>query len=473
MLEVIKQLNQSVVNVLEDKLRWGSRLSLFLAVVLCSLGIMHFLMPADFPPQLYNVMLLVLLAVGFWITDAFPPFAVSMFVVAYSVYFLEDFSLMSGVSHNWEMYADTWASPVIWIMMGGFFISLGISLTGLDRRIASFSIKMFGTKPSIFLLGTMLLTVLFSVAISNTATAALMIAVVTPLLVRLDKKEPFTRSLVLGVAFAASFGGLTTIPGSPVNALAADMIHSQNQNITYVEWLRAGMPLCLFFTAIAWLLLMWFFKPKIKEIPLLNDDEEDALPKRISKKEWFVIIVLLITVSLWLTSSTTGIPVAAVSFVPMMALTISGIIKQQHIRLISWDTLLLVAGALTLGIAAQNTGLLNYAAGKLNLPDSRFMALLMMCYITVLVSNFMSSTAAASILIPLANTLIPGNVVLVSAATAMCCSMGILFPISTPPNAIALSTGYIKQKDFRIVGLFAVLAGPVIICYVLRWWIGV
>lgn len=449
--------------------KWKSKLVLFFIVVFASLVILNFFMPEDFPDNNYNVMLLVLLAIGFWVADVFPPFAVSMFVIGYSVYFLDEFSLMSGVSEDWQSYTSTWASPVIWIMMGGFFVSLGINLTGLDKRIANFSIKLFGTKPRIFLLGVMLLTVFFSIAISNTATAALMIAVITPLLQRLGKHEPFNRSLVLGVAFAASFGGLTTIPGSPVNAIAADAASAQGRHISYMDWFGIGMPLCLFFTLAAWLILSYVFKPEVSSIPKVKSNYEIS---QLSRKEWIVIITLLITISLWLTTSITKIPVAAVSFLPMMILSISGIIQQQHIRLISWDTLLLVAGGLTLGMAASNTGLLDYASSKISLPENKMSALIFIGYITVMLSNFMSSTATASILIPLVNTLIPNDVILVSMVTAMCCSLGILLPISTPPNAIALSTGYIKQQHFSFVALFAILAGPPVICYSLVWWLG-
>lgn len=448
--------------------KWRSKLALFFIVIFASLTIVNFFMPEDFPPHLYNVMLLVLLAIGFWITDVFPAFATSMFVVFYSVYFLEEFSLTSGVSQNWEAYTSTWASPIIWILMGGFFISLGMSVSGLDKRIASLAIRLFGTNPRIFLLGMMLLTVVFSIAISNTATAALMIAVITPLITRLGKQAPYNKSIVLGVAFAATFGGLTTIPGSPVNAIAAQAAIEQGQHITYMQWFGIGMPLCLFFTVLAWLILSLVYKPKIKSVPKIESNADSNWP---SNKEWIVIMTLLITISLWLTTSETGIPVAAVSFIPMMILSISGIIQQQHLKLISWETLLLVAGGLTLGIAASNTGLLDYAASKINLPEQKITALIFMSYITVLLSNFMSSTATASILVPLVNTIIPGDVILVSMATAMSCSLGVLLPISTPPNAIALSTGVIKAKDFSIIGLMAVLLGPPVICFSLYFWL--
>lgn len=448
--------------------KWRSKLVLFFLVIFISLTVVNFFMPEDFPPHLYNVMLLVLLAIGFWITDVFPAFATSMFVVFYSVYFLEEFSLTSGVSQNWEAYTSTWASPIIWILMGGFFISLGMSVTGLDRRIASLAIKIFGTNPRIFLLGMMLLTIVFSIAISNTATAALMIAVVTPLINRLGKQATYNKSIVLGVAFAATFGGLTTIPGSPVNAIAAEATRAQGETISYMQWFGIGMPLCLFFTLLAWIILSLIYKPKINSVPKIESNTDSKLP---SNKEWVVIFTLLVTISLWLTTSQTGIPVAAVSFIPMMILSISGIIQQQHLKSISWETLLLVAGGLTLGVAASNTGLLDYAAAKINLPEQKITALIFMSYITVLLSNFMSSTATASILVPLVNTILPGDVVLVSMATAMCCSLGVLLPISTPPNAIALSTGVIKAKDFSVIGLVAILLGPPVICYSLYFWL--
>lgn len=465
---------RNLEDFIKEKWPLGQKVTLFLLVVVTAAVVRIWLLPRDMPDTALNASVLIMLAVGFWITDAMPPFAVSMFVICYSVYFLHDASIRN-VNPDWERYAGTWSSPVIWMMMGGFFISLGIQLTSLDKSIANFALKMFGNKPTRLLLGIMLLTMLLSMlGVSNTATAAMMVAIFTPLAKKLDKKDPFTKSIFLGIAIAASFGGMGTIIGSPINAMAVEAAAKKGITISFLYWMEMGAPLALGFTFLGWILLHWRYKPLVAEVPALyggNDNPDHTYTYSELQDRWIVGITFVLTLILWLTSSVTHIPVAAVSFMPMMLLTLTGVIQQKHIRLISWDTLLLVAGGLTLGMAAQETGLLDYVATKITLPTDKFMAVLVFSYLTVFISNFMSSTAAASILIPLANSLMPNDVAFVSIAIGFSCSIGILLPISTPPNAIALSSGFLSQKDFRLPGLCLLFFGPLAICYTIYWWV--
>ncbi|RFS19975.1 SLC13 family permease [Chitinophaga silvatica] len=459
-----------IIEELKDNWPLSQKVTYFLLVIITTAIVRYFLLPADFPPNCYNVAVLIMLAIGFWLTDVIPPFAVSMFVIGYTVYFLKDSSIRN-VTPDWEKYAGTWSSPVIWMMMGGFFISLGIQVTALDKSIANFSLKIFGTRPRILLLGIMLITMLLSMlGVSNTATAAMMIAIFMPLAQKLDEDDPYIKCIILGIAYAASFGGLGTIIASPMNAMAVEAAAKKGVPISFLSWMKMGTPLALLFTFMGWLMLATMYKPKITAVPTLAANEKPFTAAQM-RGRWIVGITFMITLILWLTSSITKIPVAAVSFMPMMLLTITGVIQQKHIRMISWDTLLLVAGGLTLGMAAQETGLLDYITNHVRLPQEQFMAILTLSYLTVFISNFMSSTAAASILIPFANTLLPQETLFVSIVVGFSCSIGILLPISTPPNAIALSTGYITAKDFRAGGLLLFLIGPPIICYVLRWWL--
>ncbi|SHL44392.1 solute carrier family 13 (sodium-dependent dicarboxylate transporter), member 2/3/5 [Chitinophaga jiangningensis] len=460
---------------IREKWPLGEKVSLFLLVVAITTVVRLFFLPDDMAEPCRNAAVLIMLAVGFWLTDAMPPFAVSMFVIGYTVYFLHDARAVRNINPDWERYAGTWSSPVIWMMMGGFFISLGIQITSLDKSIANFALRMFGTKPTKLLLGIMLLTMLLSMlGVSNTATAAMMVAIFTPLAKKMDKKDPFIKSLFLGIAIAASFGGMGTIIGSPINAMAIDAAAKKGINISFLSWMEMGTPLALGFTILGWLLLHFRYKPMQDQVPPLEDVNSKPHHEYTyseMKDRWIVGITFVITLILWLTTSVTNIPVAAVSFVPMMMLTLTGVIQQKDIRLISWDTLLLVAGGLTLGMAAQETGLLNYMTKHISLPQEKFTAVLLFSYLTVFISNFMSSTAAASILIPLANTLMPHDVEFVSIAIGFSCSIGILLPISTPPNAIALSTGFLAQRDFRLPGLCLLFFGPIAICYTIFWWV--
>lgn len=455
--------------ITQNKWPFGQKITLFLLVIGLTAVYVKFFLPADFPAGCVNALILLLVAIGLWVTNAIPAFAVSMFVIGYSVYFLDDASAIT-VADNWEKYVVTWANPAIWIMMGGFFLSLGVQLTGLDVKVAQMALRMFGTKPVWLLLGIMLLTAFFSMLISNTATAAMMLAIVSPIAANdTSEKRSLATMLVLGVAVSATFGGMGTIVGSPVNVIAVEAM-AKTQPIDFVAWARVGLPLALFFVLITWLFLFWVLKPTNDSIKITQN--KGSTPSN-NLQQWITAVTLVVTVLLWLTTGITKLPVAAVSFVPMVILTITGVIRQSHIKLISWDTLLLVAGGLTLGMAAHESGLLDYLVTKLVLPNHVLLGVMFFSFITVSVSNVMSNTAAAGILIPLGVTMFPEQPMWVAFTVSLSASAAVLLPISTPPNAIALSTGYIHESDFKGVGLLAFVTCPIVVTMFAKWLLGI
>lgn len=180
------------------------------------------------------------------------------------------------------------------------------------------------------------------------------------------------------------------------------------------------------------------------------------------------MIVLGITLLLWLTSQWTKIPVAAVSGLPIVILTLLGIIDADDVRALPWDTLMLVAGGLALGLAIQEQGLAAYFVSKISNYDFNLYALILVfALMTVLFSNFMSNTAATTIFIPIALSLAAINAdfnpVILPLVIGLSASCALFLPVSTPPNAIAYSTGLIDQKDFRLGGVSIGLIGPIII----------
>jgi sodium-dependent dicarboxylate transporter 2/3/5 len=172
----------------------------------------------------------------------------------------------------------------------------------------------------------------------------------------------------------------------------------------------------------------------------------------------------LLTLVLWLTGNIHGIPASAVSLLPIMTLTMFSIITGDDVRKLPWDTLMLVAGGLSLGLAIQETGLAAYYVNLLNDYDLNFyMLVVVFSLLTVLLSNFMSNTATTTILIPIAIILVSTNIAVLPIVIALSASTALFLPISTPPNAIAFSTGRLSQKDFRFGGIVAGLIGPLII----------
>ena len=188
------------------------------------------------------------------------------------------------------------------------------------------------------------------------------------------------------------------------------------------------------------------------------------IKKESSLQRWIVIAILSITLLLWLTSPLHKLSAAAVSAVPLVFLPLTRILNGEDIRAMGWDTLILVAGGLSLGTGLQQTGLLDLYAGRiasLQVPDLAFYFLL--AYATMIFSNIMSNTATSTVLIPLGMAILPNNLTEVAMIIGLSASTALFLPVSTPPNAIAYSTGLIEQKDFRIGGVLIGLLGPALV----------
>ncbi|MEX0291286.1 MAG: DASS family sodium-coupled anion symporter, partial [Flavobacteriaceae bacterium] len=333
------------------------------------------------------------------------------------------------------------------------------------------AVTRFGTSPKFILLGLMLTTALFSMIMSNTATSAMMIASVIPFINTLDKDSPFSKAILVGIASAASFGGMGTLIGSPPNAIAVEALNNHGIAIGFLEWMMVGFPLALLLTILFWFLLTKKYIPRKKNMRIqLEDDVEVETAsankfQRIKKK--VVVGVLALTLLLWLTEKVHGIPASVVSLLPIILLTMTGIINGEDVRKLPWDTLMLVAGGLALGLAIKETGLADLYVSKIQQFNLNFYALvLVFAFLTVIMSNIMSNTASATILIPISIILTFDNPIVLPLVIGLCASTALFLPISTPPNAIAFSTGKLEQKDFRFGGLASGLLGPLIITLV-------
>jgi sodium-dependent dicarboxylate transporter 2/3/5 len=173
---------------------------------------------------------------------------------------------------------------------------------------------------------------------------------------------------------------------------------------------------------------------------------------------------MIVTVALWMTSSLHRLTVSSVAAVPLVFLTMTGILKAEDIRKLPWDTLLLIAGGLSLGLALQDTKLLEHFANHLMGSSSNtIISYFVFAYVTMLFGNFMSHSAAATMLVPLGVYLMPDHAEQVAVIIGLAASTSLLLPVSTPPNAIAYSTGLIEQKEFLPGGLLIGLLGPLLI----------
>jgi sodium-dependent dicarboxylate transporter 2/3/5 len=402
----------------------------------------------------------LLLAAGLWVTEAIPAYAVGLTVISLQVAILGRVGgPFATEADQWKMFIDPWGSPLIWLFFGGFVLARGIQNSGLDRAMSRAVLQRFGTKPSSALLGTMAVTFLFSMFASNTATATMMVAALAPV-VATRKGDPLAKSLLLGVAFAGNIGGMASLIGTPPNAIAAGAL-SLVEPIGFARWLTIGLPPAVVLLLAMWWFLRWRYKadPRPVDLSALEAESEIDMPRW---RRMVVVAVVVTTIVAWMTEPLHGVSPPVVALLPVTALTFSGVLSANHVRSLDWDVLLLMAGGLSLGVGVEQTGLARWVVDQLPVDSlSPILLAAMLAAATAGLSNVMSNTAAANVVIPMAIALAPGSEALTVVPVALAASSAMCLPVSTPPNAIAYATGELSTADFLLGGSLVGVMGLV------------
>ncbi len=399
-------------------------------------------------------------AAGLWVTEAIPPFATAIMVIVLSIFILGQPDGPLGFdASGYRVFLNPIASPVLVLFFGGLILAIAASKHGLDVRLAKAFIKPFGTHPKMVLLGIILTTGLFSMFMSNTATTAMMIAIMAPLFTHFEGRDPFKKAMVLAIPFAANIGGLGTIIGTPPNAVAASVLAGMGQPISFLGWMLIGVPMAVVLLFALWFMLIKIFKPRTDHFEMLFP-EELALTWDLL----LVVITFSLTVALWLTGPIHGIPAAVVAMIPVMVFTMFGIIDRNDLKKLDWDVLILVAGGLTLGVAMKSSGLSGILVNMLSvLSLSPLVLLIAIIIFAALISNFMSNTSAANLIIPIATAMAAIDPKIGALTVAFACSLAMSLPISTPPNAIAFATHAIETRDMAKYGTLMSFIGMLLI----------
>jgi sodium-dependent dicarboxylate transporter 2/3/5 len=441
-----------------------TRLVKFLLSLILAVGLSFVIKEDGFTDSQVYVLFLLFFSVGLWLTEAIPAFAVSLFIICFLVFALGN-KYFNSEPQDIAKYVNTFSSSVIWLMLGGFFLASAMTKTKLDQSLFKFTLKISGRNPRNLLIGLMFTTMVASMLMSNTATTAMVLASVMPLLTSLGKSSGFAKALLLGIAIAATTGGMGTIIGTPPNAIAAGALENAGMPIDFIDWMKYGLPLSVLLTSIAcFVLIRLFIKDKTPiSLDFLQELKQEPASKEFLRQRRIVTGVIIVTVGLWLTTSFHGISVAAVCAVPLVILTLTRVMEGKDVQGLPWDTLLLVAGGLSLGLALEQTGLMTHYAQKLiSLEINNILLIFIFAFFTMIVSNIMSNTAASTVMIPLGMAILVGFKSEIALIIALSASSAMFLPVSTPPNAMVFSTGLIQQKDFRIGGILIGLLGPVL-----------
>jgi sodium-dependent dicarboxylate transporter 2/3/5 len=418
--------------------------------------------PSFTTTQVYTLFLLFF-AIGLWFTEAIPAFSVSIFIIAYLVFMLGNKNFNDN-PENIEKYVATFSGSVIWLLLGGFFLATAMTKTKLDEALFRLTLKISGSHPKSLLIGLMTTTMVASMFMSNAAATAMMVASIMPLLKSLDEKPGLAKALLLGVPIAATTGGMASVIGSPPNLIAVGALENIGITVSFLDWMIYGLPVALVLTAISCIVLMRLYvKDNIPVSLAFMQTQEQETSREEKIQRVIVLIVITVTILLWLTPSVHSLKAGAVSAVPLVFLTLTGVLTSKDVKGLPWDTLLLVAGGLSLGKALYNSGLLEHYAFQLrNIQVSQITLIFILAYVTMALSNVMSHTATSTILIPFAMALLIGFEKPVAIIIGLASSTALFLPVSTPPNAIAYSTGYLKIADFWIGGFVIGLLGPLL-----------
>lgn len=445
-----------------------------LVTAVLSVGL-YFLLPSSIDELQRRMICIFIVAALFWAFEVLPLYATSLLAIALMILVLATDGglaatlpglspLPEGASISSKGFLAAFGSNIIILFMGGFLLSAALSKHQIDRAIAAKVIRPFTKNPMMLMYGVLLISAFFSMWMSNTATAAMMIAILRPILKQLPLEDAYHRGLVLAVPFGANIGGIGTPIGTPPNAVAYAAINATVPGtISFLQWMMIGVPLALIMLVLVGQLLYRTHRPEAElKLPTIEG------PKHISWCGKLTLSILISTVLLWLSGEWHGIGAGTVALLAAVALTALSVLDKHDVDSIDWNILILMWVGLAMGVGIEVSGLgaLVASADLAGLPVGVLGLSTAVVVLSIVLSTFMSNTATANLLVPVVLAL--GLTVPERAQLAVLCALGCSFamamPVSTPPNAIAFATGEVRASTlFKLGGLVSLFSMIVLI----------
>ncbi|MEY4636676.1 MAG: hypothetical protein RJA55_2474 [Acidobacteriota bacterium] len=417
----------------------------------------------------------VLMAV-WWVTEALPIAATALLpIVLLPALGIADVAAATA----------PYANPVIFLFLGGFLIAMALESCGLHRRLALGVLSVVGTRPADLILGFMIATAFISMWVSNSATVVMMLPMATSVLTLARdggdrsggaRGGAFEVSLLLGIAYAASIGGLGTLIGTPPNALLAGfMATTYGVEIGFLQWMVLAVPIVLVALPFTWVLLTrWLFpvgsEPVAGGAEMLRNARRALGP--VSRAEWTVGTITVLTATAWVARplvepyapavTDTGIAIAGGLLLFMVPLTwrpLRAALTWTDAERLPWSVLILFGGGLSLAAAIQQTGLAGWIGGELSALGGWpvFVVILAVTTVVIFLTELTSNTATAAAFLPVVGSLAVGigaDPLLLAIPTALAASCAFMLPVATPPNAIVYGTGALTIPQMAHAGLW-------------------
>lgn len=436
-----------------------------------------------------------------WITEAIPIPATSLMPIAM-------FPLL-GVMKSKAATAP-YANHLIYLFMGGFFLAVTMERWNLHRRVALYTIKAIGTSPARMTMGFMVATAFLSMWVSNTATTMMMVPIGLAVVQQATgftsehlrdsgsagsgPEFNFGRGLMLGIAYAASIGGVATIIGTPPNTVMAGMVEKMfGVEIGFGQWMLFGVPLAVVTLAIAWFLLTRFLfntgnmelaggaqiiADEVKKLGPMSGEEKKIvavgcfmaifwLSRGFLKKAPFVLDIM--PHFGYVADATIAILGALILFaIPVNFKKSEFLLNWKTAVKIPWDVILLFGGGLAIANGFAKTGLASYIAAQLGGLEGASMLIFVgvVVLITIFLTEITSNTATATLLVPIMGSAAIAMGVHPFATIVGACvaaSYAFMLPVATPPNAVVFGSGCVSIKQMAKTGVWLNIIGTLMI----------
>lgn len=440
------------------------------------------LAPASLEPAARHVLGLAVWMAVWWVSEPVPLAATSLLPAGLLP--------ALGIASAREAVAP-YANELVFLYLGGFFLAAALERWNAHARIAFGLIAAIGFSSRRIVLGVMVATAFISMWISNTATAAMMYPIVlaiTPLFGGATRDAHNTRTaLLLGMAYAASIGGMGTLLGTPPNIIMAGAARELvGEEVSFLSFLAFGVPLVVMLLPLCWALLVFVLFPSRATLDagasgVLHDRRRALGP--LKGGELATMTVFVLTAIAWVTRERKEIGDVTipglVDFAPRLTdatIAILGalmlfvipardrdgtprsLLTWDEARLIPWDVLLLFGGGLSLAAAMESTGLAPWLADHLTAlgglpPLALYLGL---AVFVLLLSELASNTATATMMMPIIVTLaaaVGQPPLLLMFVAALAASTGFALPVATPPNTIVFGSGQVRVRDMARAGV--------------------
>ena len=449
--------------------------------------------PPQMPAAALSVGAVAALMATWWITEAIPIAATALLPIVL-------FPLL-GVSST-SSTTSAYANHLIYLFMGGFLIAMAMQKWNLHRRIALHTIHRIGVSPARIILGFMIATVFLSMWISNTATAMMMLPIALAVIGQLTSNtvsaaeehthhQTFGTALMLGIAYAASIGGVATLIGTPPNAILAGVVESlYQQRIGFATWMGFGLPLSLVMLAAAWFYLTRLAYPVGQcAAPELSDVIRQELTElgTMSRQERAVAIVFALVAISWIARGLLDLP--ALAGVSDASIAMAGALllfvlpsdfKKREFLLdwpsavkLPWDILVLFGGGFALAQGFSDSGLTTWIVTQLSILQGvpPMVLVLAVALVVIFLTEVTSNTATATLVLPVMGALaqaVEAQPLSLMVPAAVAASYAFMLPVATPPNAIVFSSRCITIPQMARAGLWMnLLASLVITAFVM------